>query len=542
MSNFTRGMNRISNPAQASINAPISTNQIRNDAGGYVYRMNDLDRMAQFLVLGTTSSYYTSDETMLTRNLLDVRAIAYKKPFETLQLINDINAQGISQKYNALILVATMLIFHDDNGVRLKAKFTLGSLVRTGYHALSYLTYLNSIRDMEKSNGRKVGFGRAKVSVLKNWAESLTARELVLQRIKYHNRDGMRLEDVFNFAHPNLESVGPLNNLVGKWIMDNLSEDDEQALNELIIEGNTVIGQIKAWAEINNNEISVAHAAELIREFQIPREGVPTQFLREIEVWQALLPSMPDHALIRNLSTMLNNGTFATESEYIMNRLRDTEKLQKSRVTPMDVLKAWGIIHTQGNPVLTNQLERTFFDLVKVQKWTNANVLVAVDVSGSMSIPVGDARNRTGIRAIEAATGMAQAIRGNFSSVDIVGFDMLIRQPSGMETLNTNFWTGWGGGTDASIVVRLMNETAKTYDAVIFITDNDAWLGRHVQELIKEYRKKRNVNTVLMVNSTASQGYTLADPNDDLSLDLSGFNTGIIEALQWKLASVRNAG
>ena len=540
MSNFTRGMNRLSNPAQASINTPISTNQIRNDAGGYVYRMNDLDRMAQFLVLGTTNSYYTSDETMLTRNLLDVRQIAYTQPLETLRLINRIESQGISQKYNALILVATMLIFHDAPVVRTMARTTLGNLIRTGYHALSYLTYLNSIREMENGKGRKVGFGRAKVSVLKKWVESLTARELVLQRIKYHNRDDMRLEDIFNFAHPNLESVGPLNNLVGKWIMDNLSEDDEQALNELIIEGNTVIGQIKAWAEINSPEVSVAHAVELIREFQIPREGVPTHFLREIKVWQALLPSMPDHALIRNLSTMLQNGTFAVESEYIMNRLRDTVKLQKSRVTPMDVLKAWGIIHMQGDRALTLQLERTFFDLVKVQTWTNANVLVAVDISGSMSVTVGDARSRTGIRAIEAATGMAQAIRGNFSSVDIVGFDYSIRQPSGRETLTTDFWTRWGGGTSPGVVVNWMNDNPKNYDAVVFITDNDAWLGQHVQELIKEYRKRRGVNTVLMVNSTASQGYTLADPNDDLSLDLSGFNTGIIEALQWKLASVRD--
>ncbi len=178
---------------------------------------------------------------------------------------------------------------------------------------------------------------------------------------------------------------------------------------------------------------------------------------------------------------------------------------------------------------------------MKVQDKVDAKVLVAVDVSGSMGVYLSETGGE-GLSAIEAATGMALATKGAFTHVDIVGFSNYIATLQ-RESLDPNWaWDRWGDGTDASLAVRHMQTSATIYDAVLFITDNDTWLGNHVQDLIKQYRDRHGVPTILAVNATKTSGQTLADPNDFLSLDLSGFVPEVLELLQAKLAFPKEQG
>jgi hypothetical protein len=49
---------------------------------------------------------------------------------------------------------------------------------------------------------------------------------------------------------------------------------------------------------------SKAEIVGLINDFDLPREAIPTQWLNELEVWDALLQRMPLTALVRNLGKM----------------------------------------------------------------------------------------------------------------------------------------------------------------------------------------------------------------------------------------------
>ena len=49
----------------------------------------------------------------------------------------------------------------------------------------------------------------------------------------------------------------------------------------------------------------------LINDFDLPREAIPTQWLNELEVWDALLQHMPLTALMRNLGKMWAVGQAA---------------------------------------------------------------------------------------------------------------------------------------------------------------------------------------------------------------------------------------
>ena len=52
--------------------------------------------------------------------------------------------------------------------------------------------------------------------------------------------------------------------------------------------------------------------ASLIKEYKLPREAVPTQFLHSVRVWEALLEDMPMEAMTRNLATMTREGSNRT--------------------------------------------------------------------------------------------------------------------------------------------------------------------------------------------------------------------------------------
>src|SRR3954447_8583383 len=86
-----------------------------------------------------------------------------------------------------------------------------------------------------------------------------------------------------------------------------------------------------------------ARAAELVREYGLPREALPSELLASPEVWEALLDDMPMTALVRNLATMTRVGVLAPGSSgtaKVLAQLGDGERIRKARVHPIAVLTA----------------------------------------------------------------------------------------------------------------------------------------------------------------------------------------------------------
>ncbi len=82
---------------------------------------------------------------------------------------------------------------------------------------------------------------------------------------------------------------------------------------------------------------------KLIDEFDLPREAIPTQWLNEAVVWEALLERMPMTAMIRNLGKMTSLGLlkpFSEAKRLIVQKLRDETALKRARIHPLTVLVA----------------------------------------------------------------------------------------------------------------------------------------------------------------------------------------------------------
>src|SRR5262249_45965367 len=102
-----------------------------------------------------------------------------------------------------------------------------------------------------------------------------------------------------------------------------------------------VVAFVEAVASLAR--LKPAAAARVIAHNRLTREMVPTELLTHASVWEALLPSMPLTAMIRNLGVMSACGLLVPHSDAaktIVARLGDRDTLRAARIHPIAVLAA----------------------------------------------------------------------------------------------------------------------------------------------------------------------------------------------------------
>ena len=125
-------------------------------------------------------------------------------------------------------------------------------------------------------------------------------------------------------------------------------------------------------ADGSDNDLPSNEARENERKI-IVREHIPTKFLNEVEVWEALLKDMPMTAMIRSLTKMASLGMFEREENIVCveNALSDIKRLKKARIHPIKILFAKEMYDkgTSGgsrtwhrNPRITKALDSAFYN------------------------------------------------------------------------------------------------------------------------------------------------------------------------------------
>ena len=63
-------------------------------------------------------------------------------------------------------------------------------------------------------------------------------------------------------------------------------------------------------------------------------------------------------------------------------------------------------------------------------------------------------------------------------------------------------------------------------DAFVVYTDSETWAGDiHPAQALREYRERMGIAAKLVVVAMASNGFSIADPDDAGMLDVVGFDT-----------------
>ena len=294
---------------------------------------------------------------------------------------------------------------------------------------------------------------------------------------------------------------------------------------------------------------NVALACALIRSGRLVREHLPSVLFGSREIWATLLETMPLEALLRNLGKMTQNGVAGDKYKEIVARMTDQTAILKARIHPIKVLVAskvyknghgdLGSLSWVPNSFIANAFTQLFRLSYGTITPTGQSIMVAVDVSGSMSSAVLGSKVLT---CRDASIAMALLYLETEKNVSVVGFSAGLTDMSGPSSRNqlrrgmtideglaaTNGMAF--SSTDCVLpILHAINHNLK-FDAFIVLTDNETYApNEHPQSALVRYRQMMGTQTKLIVIGMTGNCFTIVDPTDRKTLNLAGFDTSTPE-------------
>ncbi len=509
------------------------TAQVPNSAGGFAWALDKWSRLDRFLVLGTEGgTYYVRERELTVDNARAVAECIAEDGPRVVRRIVEVSAAGRAPKNDPALFALAMAAGMGDAVTRAVALESLPRVARTGTHLFHFLQFVGAFR----------GWGRGVRRAVAAWYTDRPERDLAHQLLKYPQRDGWSHRDALRLAHPVPRS------------------DEQRALFRRTVAGGTIEGppsdalaQVRAVDALHADaEIDPARAAAIVREARLTREMVPTPLLRHAEVWEALLEEMPLTALVRNLATLTRVGVLAPGSDAsraVAARLADGDALRRARVHPVQVLSALRT-YSSGRGVrgkgtwepvaqVVDALDAAFYLAFAGVEPSRRRVMLALDVSGSMMANV---HGLEGLSCREASAAMALVTaatepRHFFTAFTAGGHPSLHPGfPSGISPLaisprqrlddvvrqvgSLSF-----GGTDCALPMLEAAKRGWEVDLFVIYTDNETWAGDiHPSQALRRYRERTGIPAKLVVVGMASNGFTIADPEDAGMLDVVGFD------------------
>lgn len=512
------------------------TSQVPNSAGGYAWELDDWARLDRFLVLGSEGgTYYIGERELTIENANIVRRCLAADGLRTLGRIVAISESGRAPKNDPAIFSLAMAAKLGDEPTRRAAYAALPKVCRIGTHLMHFAEYAQGFG----------GWGRGMRKAVGSWFNAKPATDLAFQLAKYQSRDGWSNRDLLRLAHP--RAASPSHDRLFAWAVKGelpAGAHDDPAC-QLIV----------AMDELRKMDDVVA-GARLIRERRIPRECVPTEWLKFPEVWDALLEAMPMTALIRNLATMTRVGLISSMSaatKQVVAQLRDPHRLAKARVHPIAVLAAL-MTYKSGRGVrgsgtwepvaaVVDALDAAFYASFGTIEPAGKRMLLALDVSGSMG--AGMVAGVPGLTPRIASAAMALVTAATERDHAFVAFTAASGGyggqwgggESGITTLSISPRERLDdvvakvaalpmGGTDCALPMVWAQKHRVDVDTFCVYTDNETWAGNvHPAQALRAYRDARGIPAKLVVVGMTSNGFSIADPNDAGMIDVVGFDT-----------------
>ena len=567
MSNYAKNLASINNSRVTHQTQAIpgrEAEMAQNNAGGFAFTLDPMAVLDRFLILGSEGgTYYASEQKLTKDNVKNVQALIKTDGLKVVERVVEVSDSGRAPKNDPALFVLALCSAADDAATRKAALDALPKVARIGTHLFHYASFVEGFR----------GWGRSLRRAIADWYLEMPVDRLALQAIKYQQRDGWGHRDLLRLSHPHTNDAS--RDAVLRWIVGGM--DEVSATERTFVRGGNKVtearqsrldnlpAQIAAFEQAKRAN-TVEEIVKLVRDYDLPRECVPTQYLNDVRVWEALLEKMPMTAMIRNLATMTRVGLLAPFSEAtkkVIAQLGNAEALKRARVHPIQMLSAH-ITYGRGygargqnnwTPVnqIVDALDSGFYTCFGNVKPTNKNILLALDVSGSMT--GGEIAGVPGLNPRQASAAMALVTMNVEPNYEIIGFtnsgwsasnlggDRRWGRSSGIQNVNISPKMRLNdvintinrlqfGGTDCALPFLYADAHNRNIDAVITYTDNETYYGdiHPTQAKAKLQNKLGHPVKNIVVGMTATN-FTIADPKDPHALDIVGFDAAAPEVM-----------
>lgn len=502
------------------------SNQVKNSAGGFAWAVSPWTRLERFLILGAEGgTYYTREREFVQENAQAVIACIKENGQRAVDAIAAISDAGRAPDNDPALFALALAITHGDVKTKQAAGAMLPKVARTGTHLFHFCEFVNEMR----------GWGPLLTRVVGEWYQTKEVQPLSYQMVKYQSRDGWSHQDILRLAHPKPMNHGQ--DTLFKWAVGKMDDEIKAGAFATFLP-NDPLGLLYAIeaAKTAGEDQTVA----LINQYNLPREGVKTEHLKSVRVWDALLQRMPPTALIRNLGNMTALGLIAPNSDGAIKAIRtltDVGKLKKARVHPLKIYLAL-VTYKQGKgmkggntwtPVqsVVDALEEAFYLSFDAVVPTNLRYFLGLDVSGSM----GNNLSKMPISCREGTALLSMVTLRTEPFCFVGGFrdDFQPLKLTAKQNLDTAVRTISGlsfGSTDcAQPMVYAMKHNIAA-DVFVIYTDNETWVGDiHPKQALDQYRQKTGIAAKSVVVGMTASNFSIADPNDAGMLDVAGFDT-----------------
>jgi len=506
----------------------------QNAAGGYGFKDKKWARLHRFLVIGTEGgTFYLAEKPLTVENAQVVLKCIKKNGPRVVQIATEVSVSGEAVKNSPAIFALAMAVKYGDVVTRRAAFEAMPKVCRIPTHLFEWQKYLDELG---------VGWGRGRRNATAAWYNERDLDKLAYQAVKYRNRHGYTHRDMLRLAHP----VAP--------------DRGHDALYGYIAQGNWKTETLapKALRGYLCAQAKNADIPALVNKYNLVREMLPTEALRDRRVWEALLVKMPITALIRNLGKMTSLGIFDTawndNTKLAVGKLTDKDLLQRGRVHPWTVLNAL-YVYRQGHgqlgslgwkpePAIVDALNDAFYLSFSNVQPTGKNIVVGLDQSGSMSwsrVAAGyNMRTRIpieGMSNLEAVAAVAMiTVRADPQSL-ILGFNrecwkLPISPRQRLDDIMSLVKAS--GGTDYTQPIRYaIKNNLKDVDAFVLYGDEETWAGsQHLCQAIREYRQFSGKPSKLIVVGICSTETRITDPEDALSLNVVGMSASMPKVIE----------
>jgi 60 kDa SS-A/Ro ribonucleoprotein len=535
---------------------------VENAAGGYAFRAGDWERLDRFLILGTEGGTYYASERQLTReNAAVVRRCMTKDLPRTVARTVEVSTDGLAPKNSPAILALALAFCEmrrpgeyadhprgDHSAHTELLRLALRRVCRTGTHLMEFLDAATALR----------GGGRGLNAAVRAWMNGRDTDKLAFQMTKYRSREGWTWRDILRRFRPKPGDDGARQTLyrwaAGGDVMPKLEgEGGLQGAGAAALMPDALRRYLAVQAAFMPDAKIPGGVPGVLRAERAPWEWVPSERSTDKDVLDALFDNMPLGATVRQLSKLTAHGVLPARADECIARLLDPEQIKGARMHPVNLFtaqkayeqgKGRHLTWTPHSPIV-DALDDAFRVALQVGEPIEANVLIAVDTSGSMSGGGGWGGSPTPAPPIELGAAMALGLFASCKHADVIGFDCASRGYGAYQT--SEGWTDVplskrmrcvdaarafgtaGGSTDCSLPFKVAKAKGRAYDAVVVFTDGESWAGaQHPMQAFDALRRSTSPHCRLVWCAMTASGTTLGDPQDPSNqLGICGFSADV---------------
>ena len=251
--------------------------QVKNEAGGFVYAVEDMQRFRRFLVLGSEGgTYYATQKKLSEENAQALlRLIETGRGPEAVDIVRQFSVEGRTAKQDPIIFALATCARSPDAKTKTAAYGVMNKVLRIPTHLFQFVEMCEKL----SKAGNSTGWGRGHRKAITKWYNEKRGMSLAIHVTKYKQRNGWSHRDLFRLCH--IKPLSPEVGFIVKYVVkgfDKIKEDTQTA--DDVSEEIRPIYQFLEAVEYAKG-MDAYELADTIRRCGLVREHVPTIMLNQ---------------------------------------------------------------------------------------------------------------------------------------------------------------------------------------------------------------------------------------------------------------------